>query len=59
MKYLMYKITDGLGWIFCETFFKILSTFYPNDEPPRVIAWVLDIMYRIGSWFYSINKEVN
>jgi hypothetical protein len=59
MKHLLYKVTDGLGWIFCETFFKILDTFYPNDDPPKVIAWILDAMYSIGCWFYNFNDEIN
>lgn len=59
MKQLLYKVTDGLGLVFCETFFRILNTFYQNEEPPKIIAWILDRMYRAGCWFYSINKNVD
>jgi hypothetical protein len=59
MKHLLYKVTDGLGWIFCEIFFRLLGIFYPNDDPPKIIGWILTKIYSIGTWFYSINKEIN
>jgi hypothetical protein len=59
MRSIFYKITDGLGWIFCEIFFKLLDIFYPINDPPKIIGWFLNKIYRIGIWFYNINKEIN
>jgi hypothetical protein len=59
MKHLLYKITDGLGWIFCEMYFRILNAFYLNSDPSKIMGWILTKMYSIGSWFYSLNDEIN
>lgn len=56
MKTILYKITDILGWIFCETFFWVANRFYPN-EPPYIIAFFLNKIYCTGNWFYNLNKE--
>jgi hypothetical protein len=58
LKLKFWKITDNLGWIFCELGFLIVNKFYKNKESKGLILdLIVTLLFDIGCWFYSINKE--
>lgn len=52
MKKIVYKITDALGWCFCEIAFRIWGSFPEKENIP-----VANFFYEKGTYFYSFNDE--